>query len=33
MKELSILDLNNATVELCKREMKAYLVKSESEFQ
>ena len=33
MKEIPILDQNNLTSELFKREMKAYLVKSEAEYQ
>lgn len=32
MKELAILDPYDATVEQCRREMRVYLVKSESEF-
>ena len=33
MKELPILDPTNVTIEVCKREMRVYLVKSEFEFQ
>ena len=33
MKEIPILDQNNVTNELFKREMKAYFVKSEAEYQ
>jgi hypothetical protein len=32
MKEIPILDPNDLTVELFKREMRVYLVKSEAEF-
>jgi hypothetical protein len=32
MKELPILDPVDLTKEVCKREMRAYLVKSEAEF-
>ena len=33
MKELPILQAEDLTKEICRREMRAYLVKSESEFQ
>jgi hypothetical protein len=33
MKELPILDSSDMTVEMFKREMRVYLVKSEAEYQ
>jgi hypothetical protein len=33
MKELPILDSGDLTVEIIKREMRVYLVKSEAEYQ